>query len=86
MPRWSRLSGLPLWRAATARSLWARAADHPVRRALPLPSTHATSRYFTPLPLAMPQLLHLCFFFPIFLLIFFKAKQLAGTPRKNELV
>ncbi len=51
--QWSRLSGLPLWRAATARSLWARAADHPVRRALPLPSTHATSRYFTPLPLAM---------------------------------
>ncbi len=30
-----------------------------------------------PLSLAMPQLLHLCFFFPIFLPIFFKAKQLA---------
>ena len=38
-----------------------------------------------PLSLAMPQLLHLCFFFPIFLLIFFKAKQLAEAPRKNEL-
>ena len=37
------------------------------------------------LSLAMPQLLHLCFFFPIFLLIFFKAKQLAEAPRKNEL-
>jgi len=30
-----------------------------------------------PLSLAMPQLLHLCFFFPIFLPIFFKAKHLA---------
>ena len=33
-----------------------------------------------PLSLALPQLLHLCLFFPIFLLIFFKAKQLAEAP------